>query len=98
MAKVWFVYMSGKYPWNIIRVGVEVSRVLYLFHPIFPTVNSVSVSAKSAVHGKPPAKESHKDLLSVLCFSMFLFMIYCISSKLSCLQIMQMITLFPIRI
>ena len=30
--------------------------------------------------------------------SMFLLMIYFILSKLSCLQIMQMITLFPMRI
>ena len=44
--------------------------------------SSVSVSAKSAAHRKPPAKE-----FSVLCFSMFLLMIYFILSKLSCLQI-----------
>ena len=41
-------------------------------------------------------KEFHKDLFSALCFSMFfLLMIYFIVLKLSCLQIMQMITLFP---
>ena len=73
-------------------------NLLNLFYPIFPTDNSMSVSAESAVHGKPPAKESHKDLFSVLCFSMFLLMIYFILSKLSCLQIMQMITLFTMRI
>ena len=26
VAKVWYVHMTGKYPWNINRVGVEVDR------------------------------------------------------------------------
>ena len=26
VAKVWYVHMAGKYPWNIDRVGVEVDR------------------------------------------------------------------------
>ena len=56
-------------------------NLLNLFYPIIPTDNSVSVSAKSADHGKPPAKESHKDLFSVLCFTIFLLMIYFILSK-----------------
>ena len=57
-------------------------NLLHLFYHMFPTDNSMSMLAKSAVHNKPPVKEFHKDLLSCLCFSMFLLKYLVICYKL----------------
>ena len=47
---------------------------------------------------KNAAKEVHKDLFSVICFSMFSLMVFFILSKLSSLQIMRLITLFHMQV
>ena len=54
--------------------GVQPKSSKFILSYLFNRQQRVRVG--EPVHGKPAAKEFHKDLFSVLCFSMFFSRIY----------------------